>query len=105
MIEIRVIEINENDNEIECETQTQTTNMNIDFKKVAFATTVPANIDVADGTNEEVPVVNNIIVGSLESPPVTQSAQRDPPESSNRANKNLHALQLITNCITTQQHQ
>ena len=41
------------------------------FKKVAFATTVPVNIDVADGTNEEVPFVNNTIVSSLELTKVT----------------------------------
>ena len=105
MIEICIIEIddNDNDNAIECETQTKI--MNIDFKRVAFATKVTVTVGVADDTNKEVPVVNNIIVGSLESPIVCQSAQRDPPESFSKANNNLHALQKITNCITTQQYQ
>ena len=71
MLEIRVIEIDDNDNEIEFETQKQTINMNIDSKRVAFATTVPVTVGVADDTNEGVPVVNNIIVGSLESPTVS----------------------------------
>ena len=72
---------------------TQTTNINIDSKKVAFATVVPVtvgDVDVdidVDGTNEEVLVVNDTIVGSLESPTASRSAQRDPPESSNKTNK------------------
>ena len=76
MIEFRVIEIDDNENEI-------------DTKSVAFTTTVPVTIgDVdVDGTNEEVRVVNDTIVRSLESPTASRSAQRDPPESSKKANR------------------
>ena len=93
MIECCVIETDDNENKIERETQTQTTNMNTDTKKVAFATVVPVtvgDVDVdidVDGTNEEVLVVNDTIVGSLESQTASRSAQRDPPESSNKTNK------------------
>ena len=78
MIEFCVIEIDGNENVIERETQTQTTNKNIDSKIVAFATTVPVTIgDVdVDGANEEVLVINDTIVRSLEFPTASRSAQK-----------------------------
>ena len=74
MIEFCVIEIDDNENEI-------------DTKKVVFATTVPVTVVVVvvDDTNKLVPVGNDTIVDFPESPTATQSAQRDPPESSTKA--------------------